>query len=85
MAQEPEDLSDMMRKLQEEYTRAGLKINFAKTEYLATVEEEIEDLQIGDNVTIKGKYKTRTAIRQLSPIWWDTHLSMKIKIQIYKS
>lgn len=38
MAQGPEDLSEMMKTLQEECTKAGFEIYFARTEYLTTIE-----------------------------------------------
>lgn len=57
MLQESEDLSYMMGILQEEYAKTGLKINLTKTEYLATIKEEIGHLQIDNNIKIKGKGK----------------------------
>lgn len=39
----------MVLKLEEEYTKNGLKINFSKTEYLVTTEEVIDNLQIDEN------------------------------------
>lgn len=57
IAQDEEDLSFMIRKLQEAYTKAGLEINFKKTEYLNTKEEEVKDLEIGENQNIKGTSK----------------------------
>lgn len=41
IAQDEEDLSFKVRKRKGEYTKVGLEINFGKTEYLATVEENI--------------------------------------------
>lgn len=52
----PEDLSNLMRKLQEEDSQAGLEINFAEMEYLATI---VEFLQINDNITIEEKSKNK--------------------------
>jgi len=57
MAQDEEDLSFMVRKLEEEYTKNGLEINLKKTEYLATTEEEVRDLEVDENRQIKGTDK----------------------------
>lgn len=58
IAQDEEDLSYMVRKLRDEYTKAELEINLKKTEYLTT-EEEVKNLEIEDNLEIRGtdKYK----------------------------
>lgn len=56
LAQDEEDLGYMIRKLKEEYTKAGLEINFSKTEYLTT-EESLEDLIVDDEVQILGANK----------------------------
>lgn len=53
IAQDEEDLSYMVRKLKEEYSKVGLQINFDKTEYLTT-EENVEDLAIEENLEILG-------------------------------
>ena len=37
IAQDEEDLSYMVRKLNEEYTKIGLEINIKKTEYLSLI------------------------------------------------
>lgn len=54
IAQDVDDLSYMVRKLKEEYDRAGLEINFAKTEYLDTTEDATQDLEIDEDTVIKG-------------------------------
>lgn len=53
MAQDEEDLSYMLRKLNEEYEKVGLEINLKKTMYMTT-EEDTADLQIEDHLEIKG-------------------------------
>lgn len=54
IAQELEDLSYMIIKLYVKYTKAVLDINFARTEYLETI-EKIEDLQFIDKIIFKRK------------------------------
>lgn len=53
IAQDEDDLSFMVRKLKEEYTKAGLEINFNKTEYLTTSEERPETLEIDEDTKIR--------------------------------
>ncbi|XP_030752249.1 uncharacterized protein LOC115879488 [Sitophilus oryzae] len=53
ISEDEEDLSYMIRKLQEEYEAAGLQMNLSKCEYLIVGNEEINDL-ILDTGTIKG-------------------------------
>ena len=48
-----EDLSYMVRKLNEE----GLEINIKKTEYFAIRDEETTDLEVDENVKIRGTDK----------------------------
>lgn len=57
IAQDEEDLSFMLRKLKEEYTKAGLEINFNITEYLVTLDEKQGDLIIDESTTIKAVKK----------------------------
>ena len=57
IAQDEEDLSYMVRKLNEEYTKMGLEINIKKTEYLAIRDEETTDLEVDENVKIRGTDK----------------------------
>lgn len=109
IAQDEEDLGLMLRRLKEEYTKAGMEINFEKTEYLAVREEEVKDLEIDDDLKIKGKNKfkylgfiiskkgtteeeinsrlgqTRSCIRQLHPIIWNTHITKNTKQRIYNT
>lgn len=57
MAQEPEDLSYLMRKLQEEYNKSWFEINFANTEYLATIQQEKKIYKLTIIIKRKEKYK----------------------------
>ena len=54
IAQDEEDLSYMIRKLNEGYTKMGLEMNIKKTEYLAIRDEETTDLEVDENVKIRG-------------------------------
>ncbi|XP_039291037.1 uncharacterized protein LOC120352822 [Nilaparvata lugens] len=57
IAQDEEDLSYMMRRLNEEYKDARLEINLDKTEYLQTNSEVTQNLKVDDDVEIKGTDK----------------------------
>ncbi|RZF33050.1 hypothetical protein LSTR_LSTR007966 [Laodelphax striatellus] len=57
IAQDEEDLGYMMRRLKEEYERAGLEINLDKTEYLQTNCNFTQNLAIDGNTEIKGANK----------------------------
>ena len=57
IAQDEEDLSYMMRKLKEEYEDAGLEINLDKTEFLQTISNVTENLNIDSSIEIKGTEK----------------------------
>lgn len=46
----------MVRKLKKEYDKAGLEINFEKTESLTTREGNIESLKVDKTITNKFKY-----------------------------
>lgn len=58
IAEDEEDLSYMVRKLHEEYERAGLKMNLNKCEYLIIGSDERNNLPL-DNGTIKGVEKCK--------------------------
>ena len=57
IAQDEDDMSYMVRKLQEEYIKAGLEINLKKTEYLAITEDNIKNLTLSDGMEITGTDK----------------------------
>ena len=57
IAQDEEDLSYIVRKLNEEYTKMGLEINIKNTEYLTIRDEETTDLEVDGNVKIRGTDK----------------------------
>lgn len=46
VAEDADDLGYMVRKLQEYYQIAGLKINMTKSEYMSVANDNIEDLQL---------------------------------------
>lgn len=57
IAQDEEDICYMLRKLTEAYKEAGMEINYKKTEYLETNSDLIKDLEVEDNIVIKGVTK----------------------------
>lgn len=59
IAEDADDLSFMIRKLNEHFLKAGLNINMDKSEYLAVGKNEIEDLLVENGGKMKGvnKYK----------------------------
>lgn len=57
IAQDEEDLSYMVRKLEEEYKKNGLEMNLNKTEYLTTSSDALVNLEIEDGRQLKGTDK----------------------------
>ncbi|XP_046662697.1 uncharacterized protein LOC124355579 [Homalodisca vitripennis] len=53
LAQDPEDLEYMTRKLLEEYKKWGLAVNIKKTKYLC-IGGQIQDLQLNSGEKISG-------------------------------
>ena len=53
ITEDQDDLSYMLRKLQEEYNKWGLTINMQKTKYMVVETDEAHDLDIG-NALVKG-------------------------------
>lgn len=57
----------IIKKLEEEYTKTDREINFVKTEFLAAIEEGIEETAMDVNVTIsrKDKYAKHYDVRKI--------------------
>ena len=70
------DLSYMVRKLYEEYTKMGLEINIKKTEYLAIRDEETTDLEVDENGKIRRTHKFKYLGSTLSKPVSYTHLDV---------
>lgn len=47
-------LASTIRKPNEKYILAGMEINFSMPEYLTMEDQEVMDLEIDDDLTIKG-------------------------------
>lgn len=86
----------MIQKLKEEYDKAGLEINYNKTEYLQTNKIKGIEMfkQLGFTITQNGDTEeeikirlaqTRRFIRQLGPIIWNRIIHKITKHIIYKT